>query len=106
MCGPRAPRWRRPCRCRTRAHVQAWLEVEDGLDRRVPPVGESEEGKEREEPVGLGRRGLGQLATRWRERKKEKAAGLGLAGRNGEKGKRKREWAGPKEKEREKKKCI
>jgi hypothetical protein len=31
---------------------------------------------------------------------------LGLAGGKGESGKRKREWAGPKEKRREKKKYI
>jgi hypothetical protein len=49
---------------------------------------------------------LGRLGRVGREEKKERPVGLGCAGGKGERGKRNREWARPKEREREKKKCI
>jgi hypothetical protein len=55
--------------------------------------------------TGLGEEAsrLGQLGRVGRiGRKEERPAGLGPHGRKRERGKRKREWAGPKEKKREK----
>jgi hypothetical protein len=50
---------------------------------------------------------LGQLSRAGRKgRKEERPAGLGPRGRKRERGKRKREWAGPKEKKSEKKNCT
>jgi hypothetical protein len=93
-CGPRVPSGRRTCHGRTQARVRAWLELEDGPDRRVSPSGEGEEGEERWERVGLGERELGRLGRVGR--KKKRPAGLGLAGEK-ERGEKERE-SGPSQK--------
>jgi hypothetical protein len=57
-------------------------------------------------PSGRERRSGAGWAIWGGKEKKKRPVGLGLAGGKGERGKRKREWAEPKEKKREKKKCI
>jgi hypothetical protein len=74
----------------------------------VGPGRQREKVGEREGARGLGRTGdaeqAGQLGCAGgKEGKEERPAGLGTRGRKRERGKRKREWAGPKETKREKK---
>jgi hypothetical protein len=112
------------CRGRTRGRARVWLKVRDGPDGRGPPGGEGDRGADW--AAGSGEGEAKQLAGLGRAVEiKKRAAGPGLAGGRGEKGKKKerewvsgaagrrkrkgrkrRKWAGPKEKEGEKKKNI
>jgi hypothetical protein len=111
MCGPGAPLGRR-----RRAAAGLGLESEPSARSGMTPTGgfclAVRERKGRRDgalvrPLGRETRAtqLGRLGRAGREKKKW-PVGLGLAGEKGEREKKKREWAGPEEKEREKKKCI
>jgi hypothetical protein len=95
------------CLGQTRVQTRVWLEVEDAPDRRALSVSEHEKGR-RDVPGGLvgPREQLGWLGRAGRRKKRKRPAGLGHAGREGEREKEKERVAGPKEKKREKKKCI
>jgi hypothetical protein len=101
-----------PCRGWTRARARVWLEAGDDTDRQAPPIREREKVREEGASCVLVGPGEEKNGADWagpcgrKGRKGERPAGLGPRGRKRERGKRKREWAGPNEKKREKKNCI
>jgi hypothetical protein len=109
-CGLEVAHGRRAC-C---AVAGLGLEPKSGSRSGTTPTGETHllaserRGGGRWRPGGPLGRGREERSNCWAEprgggRRKERPAGLGRAGREGERGKKKREWAGPKEKRGRKK---